>query len=77
MLRWWWIDSFYPPPLFYLMEEYGDFFMEVSDLNQNMLILGKFVTNTKYGVPANLLKITKMLITRDNMLEISLELKKV
>ena len=40
-------------------------------------ILNKDKDYKKYGVPVNFLKITKILITRDNMLEISLELKKV
>ena len=40
-------------------------------------ILNKDKDYKKYGVPVNFLKITKVLITRDNMLEISLELKKV
>ena len=40
-------------------------------------ILNRDKDYKKYGVPVNLLTITKILITRDNMLEISLELKKV
>lgn len=40
-------------------------------------ILNKDKDYKRYGVPVNFLTITKMLITRDNMLEISLELKKV
>ena len=39
--------------------------------------LNKDRSYKKYGVPVNFLKITKINITRDNMLDISLELKKV